>query len=60
MAILALGYAIHFTPRSWEQNLKENFEILWPAGKAAVAIAAAALCWRLGAGETLSFVYYKF
>ena len=60
MLILILGYAIHFTPRSWELELKDRFELMLPVAKAAVAIAAAALCWRLGAGETLSFVYYKF
>ena len=58
--LMLVGYGIHFTPESWEKRLSEQFRFLVPTGQAAVAAVAAAICWQLGAGETLSFVYYKF
>ena len=61
MTLLVLGYAIHFTPKSWEQDLfSDRFQFMWPVTQAVFAAIVAAICWKMGAGETLSFVYYKF
>ena len=54
-------FVVHLTPKSWEQEfVAHRFQIMWPTTQAVVAAMIAAFCWKMGAGETLSFVYYKF
>ncbi len=58
--VLALGYAVHFTPRAWAESARTGFLSL-PAPAWGLALA---LCgWagvRWGVGDTLAFIYYAF
>ncbi len=59
-AVLALGYAAHFTPVSWAAALRDQFLKL-PAAAWGLALAALGwLCSRLGVGDSLAFIYYAF
>jgi D-alanyl-lipoteichoic acid acyltransferase DltB (MBOAT superfamily) len=58
--VFALGWAWHFTPRSWVPLARTRFAAL-PApvwGLALVVVAWACATW--GPGDTLSFIYHDF
>ncbi len=60
LAVLLIGYAIHFSPERWQTSLEERFAhsgpLLWAPALALVGIA----CMVLGTGRQLAFVYYQF
>jgi len=58
--MLAVGYALHFTPERWSITLSSLFTRQHPFvwALAAAGIGAAALL--VGTGEQLAFVYYQF
>jgi hypothetical protein len=58
--VLAIGYAMHFTPHQWLIEARRGFSTL-PAPVQGLTIAAAgAACVLWGAGDSLSFIYYAF
>ncbi len=58
--VLVLGYAAHFTPRSWIGPARARFALL-PAPAWGVALVVAGwACVRWGPGDTLAFIYYDF
>jgi len=59
-AMLALGYAIHFSPDAWQERLERRFAGAGPALWVLGLAAATALCMLLGTGEQLAFIYYQF
>ncbi|MFH1469024.1 MAG: MBOAT family O-acyltransferase [Pseudomonadota bacterium] len=59
-AILLLGYAIHFSPDSWQGWAERRFREAGPFGWALVFAAVALACATLGTGEQLAFIYYQF
>ncbi len=59
-AVLALGYALHFTPDDWAPRAERWVVRRGPLAWAVLALAVAAGCVYLGAGERLAFVYYQF
>ena len=58
--LLVVGYAIHFTPLHWVNNLQRRFVGLHPLIQAVVAILIAAACWQMGTRDQLAFIYYRF
>ncbi len=58
--VLVVGYAVHFTPRSWAARVRDRFVALpspiWGVFLAAVGL----LCVRFGVGDSLAFIYYAF
>lgn len=59
-AVLALGYAAHFTPVGWAHALRDQFLKL-PAVAWGLALAGLGwLCTWLGVGDSLAFIYYAF
>ena len=59
-AVLALGYAVHWSPKSWMLSVRNGFSltspVLWGLALAATAFAAV----RFGVGDSLAFIYYSF
>lgn len=60
LAVLVLGYAFHFSPERWEEQLRERFVRAGALVWALVLMAVGAACATLGTGEQLSFIYYSF
>jgi len=58
--MMFLGYAIHFSPDSWQERAEQFFKsggpVLWTVALAVVTAA----CMLLGTGEQLAFIYYQF
>ena len=59
-AVVAVGYAIHFTPDRWSTSAESWFRAQGPLLWAGSAAAVGAACAALGTGEYLAFVYYQF
>ena len=60
-ALLILGYAWHFTPKSWTNNwIREKFISLPAPAQAALTIGCTLLCWKLNQNSTIAFAYYQF
>ena len=57
-----LGFAIHFTPESWEKRIREEFANFRPLTQALIAATVALICiWWLGNNDNAStFIYYEF
>ena len=58
--MLVVGFAIHFTPDSWQTRAEAWFRGANPLAIAAVLGAVAVACAVLGTGEQLAFIYYEF
>lgn len=58
--VLALAFAIHFTPVAWVTRARDAFAALHPFGQAAVLAGVGVACMVWGTGEQLAFVYYQF
>ena len=60
MAILFIGYSLHFSPKEWVDSVGERFSVsgpgLWAVGLGAVG----ALGILFGSGQMLAFEYYQF
>ncbi|MFN3198644.1 MAG: MBOAT family O-acyltransferase [Bradymonadia bacterium] len=59
-AVLFIGYAIHFSPESWRDDLGSKIKGLGPVGWAIASVLVGAACLMMSTGEHLGFVYYKF
>ena len=60
-AVLALGYAWHFTPREWtDERIKSLFISLPTPAKALVVGTSTLLCWQLTKNAPIAFAYYEF
>jgi alginate O-acetyltransferase complex protein AlgI len=59
-AMLAAGFAAHFTPDGWQDRMEGWFARAHPLAIAAALAAVAVACATLGTGEQLSFIYYDF
>jgi D-alanyl-lipoteichoic acid acyltransferase DltB (MBOAT superfamily) len=60
LAVLALAYAWHFTPRAWVPWLRDRVSAL-PAWSQGLALAATGwACVQLGVGDSLGFIYDAF
>lgn len=58
--VLAVGFAMHLTPRGWTGRARATFVAL-PAPLQGVILAATAwLCVEWGPGDTLAFIYHDF
>ena len=62
IAIAALGFAIHFSPDSWESKIKNIFLARGPVLQAVLAAFLGGIClWWLSNSEHAStFIYYSF
>lgn len=58
--IFFIGYAIHFSPQSIEQRFESLFCRQKPFTQSIIAAIAAMICWSIGTGDQLYFVYYQF
>jgi len=58
--MMVIGYAIHFSPDSWQERAEAWFKTGGPLLWTVVLAAAAAACVLLGTGEQLAFIYYQF
>jgi alginate O-acetyltransferase complex protein AlgI len=54
------GFAVHWTPESWQERAEAWWKEAHPAAIAAALAAVAIACATLGTGEQLSFIYYDF
>ena len=59
-ALLVLGYALHGVRSSAERRVRSIFVRGGPGFWALGLGAIAALCMKIGAGESIAFVYYRF
>ena len=59
-AVLAVGFAIHFSPAGWVRRLQEGYLQLPAAAQATLAVLIAAMCWHMGTRDQLAFIYYQF
>lgn len=60
LGAMLLGYAIHFSPESWQRRSEASFSRFGPVRWAVALVALGVACTLLGTGEQLSFVYYQF
>jgi D-alanyl-lipoteichoic acid acyltransferase DltB (MBOAT superfamily) len=60
LAIMVIGYAIHFSPDHWQDRAQAEFTNLGPLLWAPAMFALGIICLVLGTGHQLAFVYYQF
>ena len=58
--VFALGWAWHFTPRSWVPAARARFAALPAPAWGLVLVLVAWACAMWGPGDTLSFIYHDF
>ena len=58
--IFTLGFAIHFSPVRLEQQFQSFFCAQKAFVQSIIAATAAMICWKIGTGDQLYFVYYQF
>ena len=58
--LLFLGYAWHFSPQRWMDNVQNTFLSLPAIVQAALMGLAVALCWHFNKDATITFAYYQF
>lgn len=59
-AVLILGFAIHYTPRSWYEWPRARFAVLHPVWKGIVLAGLTALLMRLASSQVVPYIYFQF
>jgi D-alanyl-lipoteichoic acid acyltransferase DltB (MBOAT superfamily) len=59
-ALLALGFGLHYTPRSWFERVRTWFVGLPPPAQGAALALLGALLLRLASAQTVPYIYFQF
>lgn len=59
-AALLVGYAVHYTPRAWYEQVRARFVALPAAAQGAVVALVVALLMYVANGQTVPYIYFQF
>lgn len=58
--VLVIGFAIHYTPKSWYAGVRERFVAAHPIVQGLSLAAVAALLMRLASAQSVPYIYFQF